>query len=163
MVATPQAQSSPQGNCFRSATPQGRFAQSWPRSNFSHSFGVAQPIRSQASERVGMTRFGSVPFVCYTKNKCKRREPSNIWSTGGPQVQRGICSSLACLMKFSKVKLQSNLGYESELYEILDYTNFLPGPVGIPSYTLKVWVVRKFELYECFRRSLAIRITQVWL
>jgi len=27
----------------------------------------------------------------------------------------------------------------------------------------KVWVVRKSELYECFRRSLAIRITQVWL
>jgi len=28
--------------------------------------------------------------------------------------------------------------YESELYEILDYTNFLPGPGEIPSYTLKV-------------------------
>jgi len=61
-----------------------------------------------------MTRLGSVPFVCmvcirfvYTKDKCKRRESSNIWSTGGPQVQRvqrGICSSLAFLMKFSLVK-----------------------------------------------------------
>jgi len=28
--------------------------------------------------------------------------------------------------------------YESELYEILDYTNFLPGPGEIPSFTLKV-------------------------
>jgi len=28
---------------------------------------------------------------------------------------------------------------------------------------VKVWVVRKSELHECFRRSLAIRITQVWL
>ena len=28
---------------------------------------------------------------------------------------------------------------------------------------VKIWVVRKSELYECFRRSLAIRITQVWL
>jgi len=36
--------------------------------------------------------------------------------------------------------------YESELYEILDYTNFLPGPGEIPSYTLKVWVVRNSEL-----------------
>jgi len=28
--------------------------------------------------------------------------------------------------------------YESELYKILDYTKFLPGPGAIPSYTLKV-------------------------
>jgi len=27
---------------------------------------------------------------------------------------------------------------------------------------VEVWVVRKSELYECFRRSLAIRIAQVW-
>ena len=53
--------------------------------------------------------------------------------------------------------------YESELCEILDYTNFLPDPGEIPSYTLKVWVVRKSELYECFRLALAIRITQIWL
>ena len=53
--------------------------------------------------------------------------------------------------------------YESKLYEILDYTNFLPGPGEIPSYSLKDWLVRKSELYECFRRSLAIRTTQVWL
>jgi len=58
----------------------------------------------------------------------------------------------------------SNLGYtnlictKSWIIRI-----FCPVPGEIPSYTLKVWVVRKSELYECFRRSLAIRTTQVWL
>jgi len=66
----------------------------------------------------------------------------------------------SCLKCWNRVKPEL---YESELYEILDFTNFLPGPGEIPSYTLKVWVVRKSELYECFRRSLAIRITHVRL
>jgi len=39
--------------------------------------------------------------------------------------------------------------YESELYEILDYTNFLPGSGEIPSYTLKVRVVRMFSAVPC--------------
>jgi len=61
---------------------------------------------------------------------------------------------------FNHTHLKSDM-YESDLYETRIKRQVFPVTTD-KVQKVKVWVVRKSELYECFRRSLAIRITQVY-